>query len=68
MPPVFDMDKCTRCGTCELICMTDAIFTKDVEGQPFVKYPEECWHCGSCRQECPGEAITIVFPPSMLIR
>jgi len=29
-----------------------------------VRYPDECWHCGSCRQDCPANAITIVFPRS----
>ncbi|MBT3991577.1 MAG: ferredoxin family protein [Rhodospirillaceae bacterium] len=33
---------------------------------PYLKYTEECWHCGSCRQDCPNEAITVVFPPDML--
>ena len=67
MPPVFDMQKCCKCGLCERICPVDAIFLRD-EGdkQPYVKYPSECWHCGSCRQDCPEEAITIVFPPDML--
>ncbi|MDP7626087.1 MAG: 4Fe-4S dicluster domain-containing protein [Rhodospirillales bacterium] len=33
---------------------------------PFLPRPQECWHCGSCRQDCPQEAITVVFPPDML--
>ena len=68
MPPVFEYEKCTACGTCEDLCPADAIYMTDMEGQegPYLKYPEECWHCGSCRQDCPEEAITIVFPPDML--
>ncbi|RLI00174.1 ferredoxin, partial [Candidatus Bathyarchaeota archaeon] len=33
----------------------------------YLKYPDECWHCGACRQDCPVEAITIRFPPEMLL-
>jgi NAD-dependent dihydropyrimidine dehydrogenase PreA subunit len=68
MPPVFDYEKCTGCGTCEELCPADAIYMKDMDGQegPYLRYPEECWHCGSCRQDCPEEAISIVFPPDML--
>jgi len=33
---------------------------------PYLPRPEECWHCGSCRQDCPTEAISIVFPAEML--
>ncbi len=32
----------------------------------YLKYESECWHCGSCRQDCPVEAISVVFPPDML--
>ena len=71
MPPVFLMDKCTGCGTCDEICPADAIYmtTAATEPQdlPYLKYPEECWHCGACRQDCPEEAIVIRFPPDMLI-
>ncbi len=69
MPPVFDLTKCARCGICEDLCMADAIFMKetaDGDKVPYVKYPDECWHCGSCRQDCPQEAIKIIFPPLML--
>ncbi len=68
MPPVFDLKKCAGCGDCEELCMADAIFMKDTEDGPvpYVKYPDECWHCGSCRQDCPEEAIKIVFPPIMI--
>jgi adenylylsulfate reductase, subunit B len=70
MPPVIDRKTCTGCGLCEDLCMADAIYsTEDKNGKkvPFVKYPDECWHCGSCRQDCPVQAITIKFPPTMLI-
>ena len=68
MPPVFDYEKCTGCGTCDALCPADAIYMKSGNESeiPFLKYPDECWHCGSCRQDCPAEAISIVFPPEML--
>jgi len=67
MPPVFDLDTCTGCGICEE-CMADAIYLKEVKGKkvPYLKYPDECWHCGSCRQDCPAEAIKIIFPDTWL--
>ena len=68
MPPIFDREKCTGCGTCESLCPADAIYMTSSEGQkyPYLKYPQECWHCGSCRQDCPDKAITIEFSPDML--
>jgi len=70
MPPVFDMTKCTGCGTCDAICPADVIYLafSDADGKdmPYLKYPDECWHCGSCRQDCPEGAIAIRFPPDML--
>jgi len=70
MPPIIDETQCIGCGTCEDICMADAIYsTLDATGRrvPYVKYPDECWHCGSCRQDCKVQAITIRFPATMLI-
>jgi len=68
MPPHFDMEKCSGCGTCDEICPADAIYMKTSAEKdiPYLKYPDECWHCGSCRQDCPEEAIDIQFPPDML--
>jgi len=65
MSPVFDREKYGRCGLCEDQCMADAIRLSDT-GEPFMKYPRECWHCGACRIDCPEQAISIVFSPWML--
>jgi adenylylsulfate reductase subunit B len=67
MPPIFDLEKCTGCGICEE-CMADVIYMKKGGDQkiPYLKYPEECWHCGSCRQDCPTQAIKIIFPSTWL--
>lgn len=67
MPPVFDANLCTGCGTCEDTCPLDVIYMDEQNGHSFAKYPEECWHCGSCRQECPVEAIQIRFPLRVMV-
>ena len=68
MPPIFEMDKCSGCGLCDVISPADAIYLITAEDPPvpYQKYPDECWHCGSCRQDCPEDAIKIQFPPDML--
>jgi NAD-dependent dihydropyrimidine dehydrogenase PreA subunit len=66
MPPVIDLKKCKKCGTCDSHCPLDVIHFDKRKKLPTVKYPEECWHCGSCRLDCPTEAITILFGPEML--
>ena len=67
MPPIIDKNLCVGCGTCEDSCPLDVIYMDGEEGQPLVKYPEECWHCGSCRQDCPEGAIEIIFPLGMMV-
>jgi len=66
MPPIIDLDKCTRCGTCDAHCPVDVIRFDEERDIPIVQYPDECWHCGSCRLDCPAEAVTIKFGPEML--
>ncbi len=39
---------------------------KKIEQVAYLKYESECWHCGSCRQDCPEDAIRVVFSPDML--
>lgn len=67
MPPVFDNNLCTGCGSCEDACPLDVIYMDETTGCSYSRYPEECWHCGSCRQECPVEAIQIRFPLRMMV-
>ena len=66
MPPVINLKKCKKCGTCDLHCPLDVIHFDRRKKLPVVKYPEECWHCGSCRLDCPVGAIKIRFGPEML--
>jgi len=67
MPAQIDLELCTSCGLCDEYCPGDIIHMDTENNIPIVLYPYECWHCGNCRIRCPAEAISIVFPLSMLI-
>jgi heterodisulfide reductase subunit A-like polyferredoxin len=55
LPSVVDREKCTGCGTCEIVCPYGAI-AKDEEGKATVT-EVLCKGCGSCRASCPEKAI-----------
>jgi heterodisulfide reductase subunit A len=55
LPSVVDREKCTGCGTCEIVCPYGAI-AKDEEGIAHVT-EVLCKGCGSCRASCPERAI-----------
>jgi NAD-dependent dihydropyrimidine dehydrogenase PreA subunit len=57
----IDLSCCTRCGLCAEFC-PGHVLALDRDGQPFERYPEDCWYCGVCQVECPAECITVVFP------
>ncbi len=67
MPPIIELKKCQGCKLCDEHCPVDVIHFDEERKIPLVKYPEECWHCGSCRLDCPTGAISIKFPPQMLL-
>jgi pyruvate ferredoxin oxidoreductase delta subunit len=52
--PRFDLEKCSRCGLCILICPEGCI--ADNDGTPKVDY-DYCKGCGLCAEECPSDAI-----------
>jgi len=55
--PVFDNEKCTRCGMCQTICPEGCIHETEEEFmEPDYIY---CKGCGLCAEECPAEAITM---------
>jgi pyruvate ferredoxin oxidoreductase delta subunit len=55
--PSFDHEKCSKCGTCQIIC-PEACISEDNEGffDPDYAY---CKGCGLCAEECPKEAIAM---------
>lgn len=58
---------CIRCVICDFVCPGDIIYKeKGSDELPEIRYAQQCWYCGMCEQACPTDAITIVFPESML--
>lgn len=55
--PVWDNDKCIRCGTCYLVCPDSAVFQND-EGY-YEADPRLCKGCGICRHQCWTGCITM---------
>ena len=56
--PIFDFDKCIKCGLCQTFCPEGCIFQNNdgyYEADLFY-----CKGCGICSQECPKKAITMV--------
>jgi pyruvate ferredoxin oxidoreductase delta subunit len=55
--PVFDHEKCSKCGMCKTLCPEGCI-SEDEEGffNPDYTY---CKGCGICAEECPGDAIAM---------
>lgn len=53
--PVVDMEVCTSCKTCWLMCPDASVNFDEAEGISFnLKY---CKGCGICSSVCPVEAI-----------
>ena len=48
-------DACTKCGSCEPVCPSEAIS----EGDAMYKIDADgCVDCGLCADECPVDAIS----------
>lgn len=56
--PVIDLDKCTKCGICQMFCPDDAVRKTD-KGTVEIKY-DYCKGCGICANECPVKAVKMV--------
>ena len=53
----IDMEKCTGCELCLIVCPTD-VFRP--EGDVVrIAYPEDCQTCFSCELDCPVDAIRV---------
>ncbi len=53
--PVFDMNKCTRCGKCAEFCQYNAIA---VIKEKLLFFEELCHGCGGCKIICPNDAVS----------
>jgi len=56
--PVRDLEKCTTCMTCVMLCPEDAIRFRPEKGK--IEFDLTfCKGCGICANECPTKAITM---------
>jgi pyruvate ferredoxin oxidoreductase delta subunit len=56
--PVWDRDRCLRCGVCWIFCPDSAIY-ETPEGY-FDMNPDYCKGCGICGRECVTGCISYV--------
>lgn len=56
--PIFDLEKCIKCGLCYIYCPEGCI-RQNAEGD-FEADMYYCKGCGICARECPKEVITMV--------
>jgi len=56
--PVFDHEKCSKCGMCATLCPEGCV-KEDAEGKFEPDY-DYCKGCGLCSAECPKDAITMI--------
>ena len=59
---VIDSEKCVSCGTCEWVCIFDAVGLDD-DGRPVQDW-NACMGCGVCIERCRGSARTIERDPA----
>lgn len=55
--PVYDHEKCTSCGMCQLVCPEGCVFETAKKHDPDLDF---CKGCGLCAKECPAAAITMI--------
>ena len=56
--PIFDLEKCIKCGLCYIYCPEGCI-NQNAEGD-FEADMYYCKGCGICARECPKDVITMV--------
>jgi 2-oxoacid:acceptor oxidoreductase delta subunit (pyruvate/2-ketoisovalerate family) len=59
--PVRDLEKCTTCLTCVMLCPEGAINWRPEKGK--IEFDLSfCKGCGICANECPTKAISMKIP------
>ncbi|MDP2729546.1 MAG: 4Fe-4S dicluster domain-containing protein [Dehalococcoidales bacterium] len=53
--PDIDVERCTGCGDCVVVCPTGAV--KVVDGKAVMVSPDVCLYCTDCEPVCPAQAI-----------
>lgn len=56
--PVYDHNKCIKCGLCQIYCPEGCVKTTDEGFYAADLY--YCKGCGICAKECPRQVITMV--------
>jgi pyruvate ferredoxin oxidoreductase gamma subunit len=56
--PIYDLEKCTGCGFCEMYCPDTCVLVENRKYYPDYEY---CKGCGICARECPADAIRMVM-------
>jgi pyruvate ferredoxin oxidoreductase delta subunit len=59
--PIYDVEKCTKCLTCLMMCPEGAISWQPEKGKVEFDFGF-CKGCGICANECPVKAITMKIP------
>ena len=57
--PIVDLDRCTNCLICWVMCPDSAVITKDGKMMGFDL--EHCKGCGICAVECPDKVKAITM-------
>jgi Pyruvate/2-oxoacid:ferredoxin oxidoreductase delta subunit len=67
----IELEKCTGCGICDLVCPADVIHMEPVAAGPqvaglketgllpVIKYREHCITCFSCEIYCPEQIVDV---------
>jgi pyruvate ferredoxin oxidoreductase delta subunit len=53
--PIFNHEKCSKCGLCMTICPEGCVH--DSGDELFIPDYSYCKGCGICAEECPADAI-----------
>lgn len=58
--PIWDMQKCIGCGSCQTVCPSGAVqmIGRGMEAQ-INHYVDRCVFCSQCVEACPRNAITM---------